>query len=220
MILIKINIVIYYKMCFSSDSSLFTFITGIISSLLLIYYGNKKYNKENISFGLFFIFVIFMQLFDYLFWNDLDNKKKINEKVTLIAPIFNYSQPLFLFIVKLFVYKKFNLSLFSIINFIYLIYISMNYYNFITNEKELITNLKKNYLFWRWKKYLNIVFYLLLSTLNFFYLTQFKYSFIIYILGLITLLLSYFYFNYHWGEIWCFFIVSIPLIMIPISYWI
>ena len=205
-------------MCFSSDSSLFTFITGIISSILLFYYGNKKYNKENLSFGLFFIYVSFMQLFDYLFWNDLDNKKKINEKVTLIAPIFNYSQPSFLFIAKSFVFKNFNLSLFSIINFIYLICISMNYYNFIINEKELITNVKKNHLSWRWKKYLNIVFYLLLSTLNFFYLTQFKYSFIIYIFGLIALLLSYFYFNYHFGEIWCFFVVVIPLIMIPISY--
>jgi hypothetical protein len=206
-------------MCFSSDSSLFTFITGIISSLLLIYYGNKKYNKENLSFGLFFIYVSFMQLFDYLFWNDLDNKKKINEKITLIAPIFNWSQPLFIFIVKLFVYKNFNLLLFNIINFIYFICISINYYNFITNEKELITTVnKENHLLWRWKKYLNKIFYLLFSTLNIFYLTKFKYSLFVFILGTFSLILSNYFFKYETSEIWCFFGVFIPLIMIPISY--
>lgn len=205
-------------MCFSSESSLFTFITGIISSLLLIYYGNKKYNKENISFGLFFIFVIFMQLFDYLFWNDLDNKKKINEKITLIAPIFNWTQPLFLFVVKSFLYKTFNLSIFSILNFIYLLNICINYYNFITNEKKFITKVKENHLSWRWKKYLNAIFYSIISIFNVFYLTNFKYSLFIFILGTLSLILSNYFFNYHAGEIWCFFVVVIPLIMIPISY--
>ena len=95
----------------------------------------------------------------------------------------------------------------------------MNYYNFITNEKELITTLnKENHLHWRWKKYLNKKFYLLISTINFFYLTQFKYSLFIFILGTLALILSNYFFKYRTGEIWCFFVVVIPLIMIPVSY--
>ena len=40
-------------MCFSSESSLSAFLLGIISSILLIYFGSKKYNKENTVFGLY-----------------------------------------------------------------------------------------------------------------------------------------------------------------------
>jgi hypothetical protein len=207
-------------MCFSSKSSLFTFIFGIISSILLIYFGNKKFNKENIVFGLYFIFVSFMQLFDYFFWNDLDNKNKINEKITLIAPLFNYIQPLFLFIVKSIIYKNTKLSFFSIINFLYIISIYLDYNKFLKNEKNKITKIKENHLFWPWKKYLNIYFYFILSTLNVFYLTNFKYSLIIFILGTISLIISHFYINYSVGEIWCFFVVLIPLIMIFLSYFI
>jgi hypothetical protein len=205
-------------MCFSSKSSLFTFIFGIISSILLIYFGNKKFNKENIVFALYFIFVSFMQLFDYFFWIDLNNKNKINEKITLIAPLFNYTQPLFLFIVKSIIYKNIKLSFFSIINFFYIISVFIDYKKFLNNEKNKITKIKETHLFWPWKKYLNINFYLTLSTLNVFYLTNFKYSFIIFILGAISLLISHYYIKYSVGELWCLFIVLIPLIMIPLSY--
>ena len=41
-------------MCFNYKISLLTFIIGIISSLCLIIYGNKKYYKENIVTGIFF----------------------------------------------------------------------------------------------------------------------------------------------------------------------
>ena len=78
-------------MCFSKKSSLLTFIIGVIGSLLLIFYGNKKYVKENLIAGLFFIFVSFMQFFDYLMWSDIDNKDGINHYSTLLAPLFNHT---------------------------------------------------------------------------------------------------------------------------------
>ena len=52
-------------MCFSEKSSILTFIIGIISSILLIYYGSKKYAKENLIEDLFLFFTSFMQFFDY-----------------------------------------------------------------------------------------------------------------------------------------------------------
>lgn len=204
-------------MCFSAKSSLSAFFLGIISSILLIYFGNKKYNKENTAFGIYFIYVSFMQLFDYLFWNDLDNKNKINEKVTLIAPLFIFYQPLVLFIIKSIIFKNIKFSLFSIINFFYIISVYIDYTKFLKNEKNKITNVKHNHLHWPWKKYQNLYFYFILLLLNVFYLTNFKYSFLIFLLGTFFILISNFYFNYSIGEVWCFFVVLIPLIMIPLS---
>lgn len=207
-------------MCFSSESSLSAFLLGIISSILLIYFGSKKYNKENTVFGLYFIYVSFMQLFDYLFWIDLDNKNKINEKVSLIASLFIFCQPLVLFIIKSIIFKNINFSLISIINFFYIISVSIDYTKFLNNEKNKIIYVKDKHLYWPWKKYQNLYFYFILLLLNVFYLTNLKYSFLIFILGTFFILISNLYFKYNIGEVWCFFVVLIPLLMIPLSFMI
>ena len=63
-------------MCISKNASITSFLIGIIGSIILYYLGNKKYNNENKIYGLFLFYVIIMQLFDYIFWIDQDNKKK------------------------------------------------------------------------------------------------------------------------------------------------
>ena len=208
-------------MCFNAKTSLFTFLTGIISSILLIYYGNKKYKTENTVFGLFFIFISFMQFFDLMFWTDLKNKKNINKIATSIAPLFNLGQPLFLYFLKILFYKhdyysNTNIG-FSLINIIYFGYIIFNYSKFIS-ENNLITCLDKSHLKWEWLKYFNPFLYLILLLLNFFYLSNFKYSLMSFIISAISLILSYKYFNYHIGEIWCFFGVFIPIFILLCSY--
>lgn len=54
-------------MCFSEKLSFVTLVAGIVTSILLIYYGNEQYKKENLITGIFLIFVICMQLFEYIF---------------------------------------------------------------------------------------------------------------------------------------------------------
>jgi hypothetical protein len=44
-------------MCFNYKVSLFTFLIGIIFSILLITKGNTKYKIENKITGIFFIFI-------------------------------------------------------------------------------------------------------------------------------------------------------------------
>jgi len=123
-------------MCFSEKSSILTFIIGIISSILLIFYGNKKYSKENLITGLFFIFVSFMQFFDYLIWSDIDNKDGINHYSTLLAPLFNYTQPNVLYILCESIYKKYNIFYF-LLNLIYFIYVMIKYIQFISYKNNL-----------------------------------------------------------------------------------
>jgi hypothetical protein len=159
-------------MCFDAKTSLFTFVIGTIGSILLIIYGNKKYQINNNIFGIFLIFIVLIQLMDFLFWIDIENKLGINKIVTLIGPLLNVGQPLILYIIKLIYYKpniytytNFNLPV-AILNFSYFIYLFLIYYQFITKEKNLITSTKNGHLDWPWIKYYNPVFYLILFAIN------------------------------------------------------
>ena len=205
-------------MCFNSKTSISTFLYGSITSIILIFYGNKKYSKENKIFGIFFIFISLMQLFDYLFWNDLDNKKGINKLCTIIAPLINFGQPIFLLFIKSIFYKIDNYLILGL-NSIYLFNIIINYRNFILNN-NLITHVEEKHLKWQWLSYFNSYFYLIMLVINILYFTNFLYSLNVICITLFFLIISYQYFGYHIGEIWCFFGVFIPIIILIMSYFI
>jgi hypothetical protein len=206
-------------MCFSKKSSLLTFIIGIIGSLLLIFYGNKKYVKENLIAGLYFIFVSFMQFFDYLIWSDIYNKDGINHYSTLLAPLFNHSQPTFLFILCESIYKKYNIFNF-ILNFIYFIYVIVKYIQFISYKNNLITSKKYGHLYWKWKENFNYYFYFFILTLNIFVYMPLFYGIIFFLLGLFTLLIAFKYFYNNTGELWCYIASFVPFIILMTSYFI
>jgi hypothetical protein len=213
-------------MCFNAKTSLFTFVIGAIGSILLIIYGNKKYKINNNIFGIFLFFIALIQLMDFLFWIDIKNKLGINKIVTLIGPLLNVGQPLILYAIKLIYYKpnicefnNFNLPV-ATLNFSYFIYLFSVYYKFISTEKILITSTKNGHLSWPWLKYYNPIFYLILFAINIFYLTNFNYSLLLFVIVYSFLLLSMKYFYYSAGELWCFFGAFIPLIMFIFSYYI
>ena len=213
-------------MCFNAKTSLFTFLIGLIGSILLIIYGNIKYKMSNIIFGIFLIFISLIQLMDFLFWIDIKNNLGINKLLTFIGPLLNVGQPLILYIIKLIYYKpnicefnNFNLPV-ATLNFSYFIYLFSIYYKFISTEKILITSTKDGHLSWPWIKYYNPVFYLILFAINIFYLTQFNYAFLLFIIIYLFLLLSIKYFYYSAGELWCFFGAFIPILIFIFSYYI
>jgi hypothetical protein len=88
-------------MCFNDKTSIVTFLIGTGFSIILMNYGNIKYKKDNIVFGIFFIFISLIQFMDFLFWIDLQNKLGINYIVTLLGPLLNVGQPLILYVIKL-----------------------------------------------------------------------------------------------------------------------
>ena len=73
-------------MCISKELSLTSFAIGILGSLLLLYKGNKEYQIENKIIAYVFMYVAIMQLFDFGFWIDLDNKKGFNKILTSLGP--------------------------------------------------------------------------------------------------------------------------------------
>lgn len=215
-------------MCFNASTSLITFIIGIAGSSMLIANGNPKYKNENIVFGIWGIFIALIQLMDFLFWIDLKNNFGINHIVTILGPWLNVAQPVIFYLVKYIYFKpklSFNLTnwninnIYAILNIAYFINFIMIYLTFINNSK-LTTSTKKGHLQWPWIEYSNPIFYVILFALNMFYLTNFSYSLMVFILTYFFLILSNYLFSYNVGELWCFFGAFIPIIVLFGSYYL
>jgi len=202
-----------------------TFTIGIIFSILLIKYGNKKYKKENTVAGIFLIFISLIQLMDFLFWVDINNNLGINKITTIIGPILNAAQPLILYLIKVLYCKLDVLSpnknefIVNILNCLYLVYFIFKYITFIYNSK-LTTSTYKGHLKWPWIRYFSSTFYIVMFTINIFYMMNFNYALILFLATFSFLLLSVKFFNYNIGELWCFFGSFIPMIMLILSYYI
>ena len=193
-------------MCISKNASIISFTIGIISSILLYYLGNKKYNKENKIYSLFLFYVIFMQLFDYIFWIDQDNKKNLNYIFSYIAPLFNYFQPTILYILKLNInnveIKTYFDKLILILNILYVIISIFCYKNYI-NDKPFLTIKKGTHLNWKWIDHISMLYYVLFI-INIFYKSNIHYSIMAAFIVFGGLFISSKYTNNFIGEIWCF----------------
>jgi hypothetical protein len=212
-------------MCFNYKVSLFTFALGTIFSILLINYGNKKYALENKIAGIFFIFISAIQFMDFLFWIDLKNNLGINKITTILGPILNVCQPTILYLIKCYYLRpdimtmqNFNFPV-AILNLLYFIFFIKIYTTFLLNNK-LITGTENGHLKWPWIKYSSPSFYLLVFAINIFYLFNFKYALVSFVVTYFFLFISTKYFYYNASELWCFFGSFIPLIMYFLSFYI
>jgi len=213
-------------MCFSAKASILTFAVGVMGSLLLMKYGNPKFQKENMVYGIFLLFISGIQFMDFLFWIDLKNKLGINKIATIIGPLFNIGQPFILYAIKLLYFQpknifsmnNFNLPIF-ILNTFYLINLFIVYNHFLSTS-SLITGTSHGHLSWPWIKYANPWAYVVLLAVNIFYLTNFNYSFVVFLITYFFSILSVVFFSYNPGELWCFFGAFIPFLMFFASYFI
>jgi hypothetical protein len=92
-------------MCYSKKLSLISFLFGIISSIILILFGNKETYLTNILISIFFIFVSFMQFIDFLIWSDINCINGLNNLASFIGPLLNHIQPVIFFIL-LYIYRE------------------------------------------------------------------------------------------------------------------
>ena len=213
-------------MCFSAKASILTFAVGVMGSLLLMKHGNPKFQKENMVYGIFLLFISGIQFMDFLFWIDLKNKLGINKIATIIGPLFNIGQPFILYAIKLLYFQpknifsmnNFNLPIF-ILNTFYLINLFIVYNHFLSTS-SLVTGTSHGHLSWPWIKYANPWAYVVLLAINIFYLTNFNYSFVVFLITYFFSILSVVFFSYNPGELWCFFGAFIPFLMFFASYFI
>jgi len=211
-------------MCFDAKTSLATFFIGTGFSLLIIYRGNPKYKRENLQFGIFLIFIALVQFMEFLFWIDLNNALGINHWVTIFGPVWGLGQPLILFLIKIAVSQPTMIDpIIALINLIYAEYLSVFYYRFLnySSSSSIQTRVEGGHLRWPWMKIWNYeggFLYFFVATCNIFYLSDFKFSMVFFLLTSLFVLASHLFFGYHFGEMWCFFSAFLPLFLSLFSY--
>jgi hypothetical protein len=156
---------------------------------------------------------------DFLFWIDIKNTIGINHWVTLFGPLLNLGQPLILFFIKIAVSRPNNIDpIISLINIIYAEYFCVFYYRFLKSSPLSIqTNVDGGHLSWPWLKRWNFqgkMLYLFVTACNIFYLSDFSYSMVFFVLASVFLWASYYFFEYNIGELWCFFGAFFPIILL------
>lgn len=203
-------------MCYSKDLSLASLSFGIIASLSLIFFGNKKSSSTNKAIGYFFLFVTLMQLIEYFLWIDIDCNNGFNKVGSLLGPILNHLQPVVLLVLANIYLKPANLIppiIVILTNILYLFYIGYKYYNYVSNPLNLCVKTNADgHLDWTWKNDFNYYIY---HAINFINIANFYTNTNIIIsvgISYILFLISFFNFDKNIGEFWCLMITGIPFI--------
>lgn len=170
-------------MCWSAEVSLISFIIGFVASIILII-RNKPMDRV---WGLIFMFIIFMQLLEFLLWLDQPTKNssdcnsspykgKLNRTVSLIATFFNLLQPLFSCLVVLFFIPKKDLTFSHTVLIIALSIYSIGFVIWLFDKKiynkklctiPCQTDCNNHHLQWQWTdrnyvgEYIWILYYML-----------------------------------------------------------
>jgi hypothetical protein len=227
-------------MCYSEEQSRKSFLINMIACYVLYNYNNDAIHK---ILALFFGFVGFMQLFDIIFWNNLNIKDSkqanINYTTTKIAMFANHLQP----IVLAYLIYIFKCSLGKISKIIVSIYtVIIMFYTFNIFNKIKYTqvsnvsirdindlffpnpgdDISKPSLKWEWnlQKYNLPIYFTFLLTLVILSYENFNYPFNIFLsfINVFTFVLSaYYYKGESVGRFWCKFAAWLPLLFIIID---
>jgi hypothetical protein len=151
-------------MCYSANVSLITFLIGITGSGLCFNVGTVEYKIV----GIFFAFVVLMQLIEYLLWKH-QICDSYNQNLTKTAMIINHLQPIIL-IACIFLFNKQNVSpkMLCLLVF-YTVIISLYSFNFLKSSSCTLKSSTpgNSHLIWDWNglKYSNLVYAIFLVSL-------------------------------------------------------
>jgi len=204
-------------MCFNKEVSFTSFIFALITQYTLVRYGDPKYYVANLKIAKVFFWVALMQIVEFFIWIDPKCNLGFNKIAGVLGPILNYLQPIVIFLI----FNNFNYKFINLANIFYLICFVV-YYLFYLNRANLCSVINsENHIEWSWshQKYYYLTFYILayyfaLTLINFYLAKDSKYLIYAYLLSAIALWMSYRYFNNNIGELWCFFVIFIPFIVL------
>jgi hypothetical protein len=200
-------------MCWNATTSLITFISGILLSLSIsiIAYKQKKWELMVLSLG--WIWVIFMQLFEYFIW-----KNEYNQFFSILAFIFNVTQIFVLGLLFLTLFQYHTLSTKLITIFILLFY--MSYLLYYTIQMKITDTKHTKHLYYQWWDQIPFGgFIYLFSLISLFLLVvrPFYWSLSTLFVVLFFLFMSYLFYRESIASMWCFFSIIVPLISFFIS---
>jgi hypothetical protein len=202
-------------MCFSAKQSKRALTFGILCGLALMFFGDEQHKKVNRILGIFFIYVSLMQFVEYLIWTDLDCKNGNNKLAGKIGFLLNYLQPTMAFIlVMLFKNNHGNEDYIPIaLNIFYLMYITRQYYYYL-KRSDICSKVVDKHLAWAWRDYYDYLLFSIVLIFNILYYMQCCSA-------VLALAISYFYFflsmtefHEHMGELWCYMVTNVPLIIL------
>lgn len=217
-------------MCYTKNASIVALITGLTSSLALIFLGNEKYANENLSIGLFFILVSFVQLMDYLIYIDPKCKTGANQIAGYVGSFLTILQPSFIFFLfmillkptdKNALYNK-HMNFFIAVNVLYLIGFYVMYSHYILSQ-NVCSKQENGRFVWSWRygpiasfTYFGYPIVLLINVILLLSINKFYINLAI-ILTTIAYFISKLNYQNHVAEFWCYFSNSVPLIILVIQ---
>lgn len=202
-------------MCFNKKLSLMSFLFGIISSIILITYGNQYNINVNMVIGCFYIYISLVQLSEFLMWSDIKCESGLNKVASNIMPVMVYLQPVvYHIILNIFIYDKsnnlINNNVLHIINILYALLVFSRYNEL---ESSCTTINEDNHLTWDFTQYDVRISYnimIILNSINYIHQTNIQIHLVwIYLM----FIFSYFYTTKNLAELWCFSSTSTPLIV-------
>ena len=206
-------------MCISATASRNMYLGGLIASALLLKFGIKSLNKYNLFLVISFLYVILMQVIDYLVWVDLECKRGTNKFAGILGSFLNYSQPLFVLLIGyLLLSKRINKTVMTL-NIIYLVIFAIFLFRYYSKQ-EFCTNVDSDTgnLQWSWTKdkLIGVIMagYILVLFINLLSFSDNNYMLVA--TGLIFLYLILVLFkvkNYNSvGNLWCFITPTIVIL--------
>ena len=203
-------------MCYNKEISIYTYILGSISSILLL--QNKKPSLKIL--GCFFLIVTQMQLVEFFLWSN--NKcNDANIQISTIGSILNFIQPIILYLAIIYYNKNITNEAnkyLTIIICVYILVILIYCMNLFPLNCSIVSKKSAPYFQWSWytkypaPNYKLIMFPIALTLLLYFGLDK-PYNKYLAFLTLISFILSYFIYKHKraFGTIWCWFAVFIPI---------
>lgn len=205
-------------MCVNGYTSIITFFISVFSSIILVKYGLDKYKKENLIACLFFIYMSLIQILEFFIWSDINDiiwdGNLISSK---ISAFFVFTQPVILYIIKLFVIQPnvFNWSYatIEILFFIYALYCFNNFLTLQKNKSSFPDNIT-GFLNWSWFNYMDYIIYFTIFILSIFIYIDFRFAIISCIWLFSILDLSYYIVPKNYGMLFCFITAFSPLFVL------
>lgn len=210
-------------MCWNATSSLTSFIIGY-SICLILFIRNKEFDRY---YSVFFLWILSVQLFEYLMWIDQECKSTNNISNQILCPMI-LLQPIVLAFISLYFIKFDTLTtnILVISTIISLIVFIVSYITMGTWKEKQCSKPKDNQchsLQWPWLKKNGLI-----NTINYFtmlvilfiilYFTNNIYLriFVIYLLATLLISVTIKPFNNSDYSHWCFFAIGLPLLKLII----
>ena len=196
-------------MCFDAKTSFTTGTLTIITSLILMRYGNPAHRISNQQVGYLFIYIALVQYLEGFMWLDQSCRLDLNRITTCLMPYIIYLQPTLVYLLG---HDRTPMT-----NLVNLLYVGLVFLVVTTTKlgKCSVPNLL-GHLNWNQvlsEKTLLVIPYLLLLNFNLWSGISAPISKYLILMLNLSLLISYLFFQYNTGEMWCYLSCCLPLIL-------